>query len=35
MRPNDGARLYTNGLGNLLWVWTRGPLDRFEPWCVH
>jgi hypothetical protein len=28
----DGGALYTNVLGNLLWVWSRGPLDRFELW---
>jgi hypothetical protein len=31
----DGAGLYTNALGNLLWVWARGPLDRFELWRVY
>ena len=31
----SGAGLYTNALGNLLWVWARGPLDRFELWRVY
>jgi hypothetical protein len=31
----DGGALYTNRLGNLLWVWSRGPLDRFELWRIE
>jgi hypothetical protein len=32
MSPEDGAGLYTNRFGNLMWAWGSGEWNRYELW---
>ena len=32
MSPHDGAGLYSNDFGDLIWTWGRGEWNHYELW---